>query len=42
MKLKDNLSLEFDRSLVPVKKHIEQLELNSFKKYLESMNINII
>lgn len=42
MKLKDNLKLEFDRTLKPVKKDIEQLELNNFKKFLESMNIHIV
>lgn len=42
MKLKVDLKLEFERVLTPVKKDIEQLELNSFKKYLESMNINLI
>ena len=42
MKLKTNLDIEIDRTIVSVKKDIQQLKLESYRRYLESLNIKII
>ena len=42
MKLKTDLSIELDRTIVPVKKDIETLKLETYKRFLESMNIHIL
>ena len=42
MKLKNNLDIEIDRTIVSVKKDIEQLKLESYRRYLESLNIKIL
>jgi type II secretory pathway pseudopilin PulG len=39
MKLKNDLPIEIDRTIVSVKKDIEQLKLVSFKSYLNTLNI---